>query len=191
MAPFQQVQVFYNGTIKIIQIDMISPSQEFPPLNSIHIFTPNTCFSFTNAPPEPSSPDTPVSSQFTYDNIGGLEEEIKLVRETLDFSLHTPTKFAKYNITPPRGILLFGPPGTGKTLIARAAASQSNAHFIIINGPEHVSGVIGESEAKLREIFKEARDNSPSIIFIDEIDSLCPKRSDVCVVCHYMLIIYM
>ncbi|RNJ76268.1 MAG: AAA family ATPase [Nitrosopumilus sp. B06] len=117
--------------------------------------------------------------QVTYEDIGGLTDEIKKVREMIELPLRHPEIFEKLGIEAPKGVLLYGPPGTGKTLLAKAVANESNAHFISISGPEIMSKFYGESEARLREIFKEAREKSPSIIFIDEIDSIAPKREEV------------
>ena len=115
----------------------------------------------------------------SYEDIGGLKDEMQKVREMIELPLRHPEIFEKLGIEAPKGVLLFGPPGTGKTLLAKAVASESNAHFISISGPEIMSKFYGESEARLREIFKEARDKAPSIIFIDEIDSIAPKREEV------------
>ncbi|XP_059500436.1 ATPase family gene 2 protein homolog A isoform X3 [Stegostoma tigrinum] len=115
-------------------------------------------------------------SQITYDMIGGLDNQLKIIREIIELPLKQPQLFKSYGIVPPRGILLFGPPGTGKTLIARAVANEVGAHVSIINGPEIMSKYFGESEARLRHIFAEARQRQPSIIFIDELDAICPKR---------------
>jgi transitional endoplasmic reticulum ATPase len=117
--------------------------------------------------------------QVTYEDIGGINNEIKKVREMIELPLRHPEIFEKLGIEAPKGVLLYGPPGTGKTLLAKAVANESNAHFISISGPEIMSKFYGESEARLREIFKEAREKSPSIIFIDEIDSIAPKREEV------------
>jgi len=117
--------------------------------------------------------------QVTYEDIGGLKEEIQKVREMIELPLRHPEIFEKLGIEAPKGVLLYGPPGTGKTLLAKAVANESNAHFISISGPEIMSKFYGESEARLREIFKEAKEKSPSIIFIDEIDSIAPKREEV------------
>jgi transitional endoplasmic reticulum ATPase len=117
--------------------------------------------------------------QVAYEDIGGLTDEIKKVREMIELPLRHPEIFEKLGIEAPKGVLLYGPPGTGKTLLAKAVANESNAHFISISGPEIMSKFYGESEARLREIFKEAKDKSPSIIFIDEIDSIAPKREEV------------
>jgi len=114
-----------------------------------------------------------------YEDIGGLKEEIQKVREMIELPLRHPEIFEKLGIEAPKGILLHGPPGTGKTLLAKAVANETNAHFINISGPEIMSKFYGESEARLREIFKESREKAPSIIFIDEIDSIAPKREEV------------
>jgi transitional endoplasmic reticulum ATPase len=114
-----------------------------------------------------------------YEDIGGLKEEIQKVREMIELPLRHPEIFEKLGIEAPKGVLLYGPPGTGKTLLAKAVANESNAHFISISGPEIMSKFYGESEARLREIFKEAKEKAPSIIFIDEIDSIAPKREEV------------
>src|SRR3989475_6927280 len=117
--------------------------------------------------------------QVTYEDIGGLKDEIQKVREMIELPLRHPEIFEKLGVEAPKGVLLYGPPGTGKTLLAKAVATESNSHFIPISGPEIMSKFYGESEAGLREIFKEAKEKSPSIIFIDEIDSIAPKREEV------------
>jgi transitional endoplasmic reticulum ATPase len=117
--------------------------------------------------------------QFSYEDIGGLKDELQRLRETIELPLKHPELFQKLGIEPPKGVLLYGPPGTGKTLIAKAVASESGAHFIHIAGPEVISKYYGESEQKLRDIFDEARENPPAIIFIDELDSIAPRREDV------------
>jgi transitional endoplasmic reticulum ATPase len=120
-----------------------------------------------------------TASAVAYEDIGGLRDVIQRVREMIELPLRHPEIFEKLGIEAPKGILLHGPPGTGKTLLAKAVANESNSHFISISGPEIMSKFYGESEARLREIFKEARDKAPSIIFIDEIDSIAPKREEV------------
>jgi transitional endoplasmic reticulum ATPase len=117
--------------------------------------------------------------QVTYEDIGGLKEEIQKVREMIELPLRHPEIFEKLGIEAPKGVLLYGPPGTGKTLLAKAVANETSAHFISISGPEIMSKFYGESEARLREIFKEAKENAPSIMFVDEIDSIAPKREEV------------
>ena len=114
----------------------------------------------------------------TYEDIGGLKDVIQKVREMIELPLKHPEIFEKLGIEPPKGVLLYGPPGTGKTLLAKAVANEANAHFIAINGPEIMSKYYGESEERLREVFKEAEENAPAIIFIDEIDAIAPKREE-------------
>jgi len=115
----------------------------------------------------------------SYEDIGGLTDEIRKVREMIELPMRHPEIFEKLGVEAPKGVLLFGVPGTGKTLLAKAVANESNAHFISISGPEIMSKFYGESEARVREIFKEAREKAPSIVFIDEIDSIAPKREEV------------
>jgi transitional endoplasmic reticulum ATPase len=115
----------------------------------------------------------------TYEDIGGLRDEIQKVREIIELPLRHPELFVRLGVEAPKGVLLHGPPGTGKTLLAKAVANESNANFYTIGGPEIVSKFYGESEERLREIFKQAEENAPSIIMIDEIDSIAPKREEV------------
>ena len=114
----------------------------------------------------------------TYEEVGGLRHEVKAMREIVELPLRHPELFARLGVEPHSGILLYGPPGCGKTLIAKVLASESEANMYLINGPEIMNKYYGETEAKLRDIFKEAKDNSPSIIFIDEIDAIAPKREE-------------
>jgi len=116
--------------------------------------------------------------RISYEDIGGLDEEIKKVREMIELPLRHPELFQKIGVEAPKGVLLHGPPGTGKTLLAKAVASETNAHFMTISGPEIMSKYYGESESNIRDIFKEAEENAPSIIFIDELDSIAPKRDE-------------
>ncbi len=120
-----------------------------------------------------------TAPSISYEDIGGLHQEIMKIREMVELPLKFPQLFEKLGIDPPKGVLLHGPPGCGKTLVARAVANESAAHFIVINGPEIMSKFYGESEQRLRSIFKDAEDNSPSIVFIDELDAIAPKREDV------------
>ena len=117
-------------------------------------------------------------SRITYEEVGGLQEEIKVMREIVELPLRHPELFIRLGIEPHSGILLYGPPGCGKTLLAKVLASESEATMYSINGPEIMNKYYGETEAKLRDIFKEAKENSPSIIFIDEIDAIAPKREE-------------
>lgn len=117
--------------------------------------------------------------RITYDDLGGLKKEVQKIREMVELPMRHPEIFDKIGIEAPKGVLLYGPPGTGKTLLAKALAGETNAHFTSISGPEIMGKYYGESEERLREIFKQAEENTPSIIFIDEIDSIAPKRDEV------------
>ncbi len=128
---------------------------------------------------EPASEILEEVSRISYEDIGGLSEQLGKIREMIELPLKHPELFERLGITPPKGVILFGPPGTGKTLIARAVANESGANFHSINGPEIMSKYYGQSEQKLREIFTKAEETAPSIIFIDEIDSIAPKREEV------------
>ncbi len=123
--------------------------------------------------------DSAKGTGITYEDIGGLQDEVDHVREMIELPMRHPEVFQRLGIEPPKGILMYGPPGTGKTLIAKAVANESGAHFLYIAGPEIMGKYYGESEQRLRDIFEEAEEKSPSIIFIDEIDSIAPKREDV------------
>ena len=115
----------------------------------------------------------------TYDDLGGLKNEVQKIREMVELPMRHPEIFEKIGVEAPRGVLLYGPPGTGKTLLARAVAGETNAHFTYLGGPEIMGRYHGESEERIREVFKRAEDNAPSIVFIDEIDSIAPKRDEV------------
>ena len=117
--------------------------------------------------------------EITYEDIGGLSEEIRKIREMVEIPLKHPEIFRKLGIEPPKGVLLHGSPGTGKTLLAKAVANESDANFILLNGPEIMSKFYGESEKKIRDIFEEAEKTAPAIIFIDELDAIAPKREEV------------
>ena len=124
-------------------------------------------------------PELEMPSRTTYEDIGGLEEEIRRIREMVELPLRHPEIFQRLGIDPPKGVLLHGPPGCGKTLLARAVANESDANFYAINGPEIMSKFYGESEARMRKMFEDAEKNAPSILFIDEIDAIAPKRGEV------------
>ncbi len=127
--------------------------------------------------------EKPVSevkvSRITYEDIGGLHDEIQRIREMVELPLKHPELFKRLGIDPPKGVLLHGPPGCGKTLIAKAVANEADAHFVAINGPEIMSKYYGESEQRLREVFEEAKQHAPAIVFIDELDAIAPKREEV------------
>jgi transitional endoplasmic reticulum ATPase len=165
------VMVPYFGGRLTFQIIGITPP---PAVDTAAIVTNKTTFTITEK--DEALRGMP---QVSYEDIGGLRDEMQKVREMIELPLRHPEIFEKLGIEAPKGVLLFGPPGTGKTLLAKAVASESNSHFISISGPEIMSKFYGESEARLREIFKEAREKAPTIIFIDEIDSIAPKREEV------------
>lgn len=158
---------FFGGKDRFFRVEATSPS-------SALIINQNTKFILRK-------PDYTIedSARVSYEQIGGLENELKLVREMVELPLRHKDLFEKLGIEAPKGVLLYGPPGTGKTLIARAIASESKLHFIRVNGPEIIHKYYGESEARLREIFEEANRKAPSVIFIDEIDAIAPKRANV------------
>jgi transitional endoplasmic reticulum ATPase len=165
------VMVPYFGGRLTFQVIEVTPAS-----SDAVLVTQKTAFNITTA--GQTSADRGMHI-IAYEDIGGLKDEIQKVREMIELPLRHPEIFEKLGIEAPKGVLLFGPPGTGKTLLAKAVANESNSHFISISGPEIMSKFYGESEARLREIFKEAREKSPSIIFIDEIDSIAPKREEV------------
>ena len=114
-----------------------------------------------------------------YEDIGGLGKELQRIREMIELPLKYPAVFDRLGVEPPKGVLLYGPPGTGKTLIARVVAAETNAAFFVINGPEIINKFYGESESRLRSVFQEAQRRAPSVIFIDELDALAPKRAEM------------
>ncbi len=141
------------------------------------IITENTQLKVTSKAVEITEADERIP-EVTYEDIGGLTEEITKIREMVELPLKNPEIFEALGITPPKGVLLHGPPGTGKTLLAKAVATETNANFILVNGPELLSKFYGETEKKIRNLFEEAEKNAPSIIFIDEIDAIAPKREE-------------
>ncbi len=155
-------------------IDLVATSVK--PVKEVALITSSTEIKISEKPAKEGSSGIPT---VTYEDIGGLKEEIRKIREMVELPLRHPELFEKLGIEPPKGVLLYGPPGTGKTLLAKAVANEANAHFIYLSGPEIMSKYYGQSEENLREIFKEAQENAPSIIFIDEIDSIAPKRDEV------------
>jgi len=154
------------------KMDMIVTA--FSPTGDAAIMSPKTQVKISDKPA--ANGDVPKVS---YDDIGGLGDAVKKIREMVELPLRHPELFKRLGVEAPKGVLLHGPPGTGKTMLAKAVAGETSSNFITIGGPEIVSKFYGESEGKLREIFKEAEENAPSIIFIDEIDSIAPKRDEV------------
>lgn len=142
---------------------------------------PNACINpnYVEGDPVKREDEENNLSEVGYDDIGGCRKQMAQIRELVELPLRHPQLFKSIGIKPPRGILLYGPPGTGKTLMARAVANETGAFFFLINGPEIMSKMAGESESNLRKAFEEAEKNSPAIIFIDEIDSIAPKREKV------------
>ncbi|KAL6475915.1 hypothetical protein MHYP_G00144140 [Metynnis hypsauchen] len=138
----------------------------------------STRLSFRHIQTQSTEDEGQERAKVTYSMIGGLSAQLQVIRETIELPLRHPEIFQKYGIPPPRGVLLYGPPGTGKTMIGRAVANEVGAHMTVINGPEIMSKFYGETEARLRQIFAEASKRQPAIIFIDELDALCPKREE-------------
>lgn len=160
-----EISVVILGNPMDFRIEKIAP-------RSIAKIERNTKLNILAESPQDKKP------RVTYEEVGGLKEQINRLREIVELPLRQPEIFARLGIEPHNGILMYGSPGCGKTLIAKALASESEANFYIVNGPEIVNKYYGETEARLRDIFKEARDTSPSIIFIDEIDAIAPKREE-------------
>jgi len=158
------------GAVKLF-VSETNPAKEITTINEDTelVFDPRASF---------REKEEVLSLNVNYEDIGGLGEEIKKVREMIELPLKHPEIFERLGIEPPKGVLLHGPPGTGKTLLAKAVASETQAHFILINGPEVMSKFYGESEANLRKKFEEAEQNAPSIIFLDEIDAIATKREE-------------
>jgi len=169
--PLDRGQKIRVETVNTPMAFVVTVTQPIGPV----IVTRNTRLMLKEKPAE----QLPGDEQVSYEDIGGLKREIGLMREMIELPLRHPELFQKLGIDPPAGMMLYGPPGTGKTMIAKAVASETEANFLSISGPEIVSKYYGESEQKLREIFDEAEKEAPSIVFIDEIDSIAPKRDEV------------
>ncbi|WP_332450537.1 CDC48 family AAA ATPase [Methanoculleus sp.] len=168
----QHVRVNILGNPLTFVIAKVAPK-------GIAIVTDSTEIELKETPYEPKEGRREIAGDVHYEDIGGLDRELQLVREMIELPLRHPELFERLGVEPPKGVLLYGPPGTGKTLIAKAVANEVDAHFITLSGPEIMSKYYGESEERLREVFDEAQENAPSIIFIDEIDSIAPKREEV------------
>ena len=167
----QTVRVDVIGNPITLVIAKVTPK-------GIAVVTEDTEIELKETPYKPGEGKKKEVSDVHYEDIGGLFRELEMVREMIELPLRHPELFERLGIEPPKGVLLYGPPGTGKTLIAKAVANEVDAHFITISGPEIMSKYYGESEGKLRELFEEAQENAPAIIFIDELDSIAPKRED-------------
>ncbi len=179
LTQIMEGRVFSKGDVLTLnvmsnKIDLVVTS--FTPSAEAVIMTSSTEVKVSEKPAKPSSMEVPKVS---YDDIGGLGNEVNKIREMVELPLKHPELFKRLGVEAPKGVLLHGPPGTGKTMLAKAVAGETSSNFISIGGPEIMSKFYGESEGKLREIFKEAEENAPSIIFIDEIDSIAPKRNEV------------
>jgi transitional endoplasmic reticulum ATPase len=159
---------FGLGDLKFLVVDCV-------PAKKPVLITENTQVIFN---PEAVEIKEEREIDVTYEDIGGLDEELKKIREMVELPLKHPEIFERLGIEPPKGVLLHGPPGTGKTLLAKAVANETNSNFILINGPEIMSKYYGQSEENLRKKFEEAEKNAPSIIFIDEIDAIASKREE-------------
>ena len=178
MSSLYQDHVFTTGDTVIVSTQMGSKIQLIvtgtKPSKPV-IVTENTLFKLGNM----TKPKDLSIPRITYDELGGLKNEVQKIREMVELPMRHPELFEKIGVEAPKGVLLYGPPGTGKTLLAKAVAGETNAHFISISGPEIMGKHYGESEERIREIFTQAEENAPSIIFIDEIDSIAPKRDEV------------
>ncbi|KAJ1960599.1 AAA+-type ATPase [Dipsacomyces acuminosporus] len=178
VRPGQLVDVSINGARRRLCVDSVYAGSSAEPLGESEGAIVSRDTTQVSIKKSKASATSNQAAAATYNSIGGLDQEIAEVRKLVETSLKEPQIFAEYGLQPPRGVLLFGPPGTGKTLIARAVAAESQAFVHVINGAEIMNKFYGETESKLREMFDEARKHSPSIIFIDEIDALCPMRSE-------------
>ena len=179
LAQTMEGRAFAKGDVLTLnvmgnKIDLVVTS--FAPSGEGVMMTSTTEVKVTDTPVNPSNLEIPKVS---YDDLGGLSAEVSKIREMIELPLRHPELFKRLGVEAPKGVLLHGPPGTGKTMLAKAVAGETSSNFISIGGPEIMSKFYGESEGKLREIFKEAEENAPSIIFIDEIDSIAPKRDEV------------
>jgi len=167
----QRLRVNVLGNPLTFVISKVSPK-------GAAIFGDESTIELKETPYEPGEGKRGEVADIHYEDIGGLSRELEMVREMIELPLRHPELFERLGIEPPKGVLLYGPPGTGKTLIAKAVANEVDAHFVSLSGPEIMSKYYGESEERLREVFQEAQENAPAIIFIDELDSIAPKREE-------------
>ncbi|XP_037833238.1 ATPase family protein 2 homolog isoform X2 [Kryptolebias marmoratus] len=177
-APFTPTSVCPEGSLSPEQVENPStaPPAGFLSTDTFYSLSCSTKVTFRSREGLKGPEEEAQRSKVTYSMIGGLSSQLDIIRETIELPLKRPELFSNYGIPPPRGVLLYGPPGTGKTMIARAIANEVGAHMVVINGPEIMSKFYGETEGRLRQIFTEASQRQPAIIFIDELDALCPKR---------------
>ncbi|MDR0508438.1 MAG: CDC48 family AAA ATPase [Candidatus Methanoplasma sp.] len=179
LSKVMEGRVFAKGDVLTLnvmgnKIDLVVTS--FSPSGEAVTMTTSTDVKISEKPASVTEMEVP---QVSYDDLGGLSNEVAKIREMIELPLRHPELFKRLGVEAPKGVLLHGPPGTGKTMLAKAVAGETSSNFISLGGPEIMSKFYGESEGKLREIFKEAEENAPSIIFIDEIDSIAPKRDEV------------
>uniref|UniRef100_A0A3Q1H0D9 non-chaperonin molecular chaperone ATPase n=1 Tax=Acanthochromis polyacanthus TaxID=80966 RepID=A0A3Q1H0D9_9TELE len=177
-AESAETAVSLESSLSLEQAEKVSiaPSAGALSTDTFYCLACSTKVSFKSRAGKPDPDAENKRSKVTYSMIGGLSSQLDVIRETIELPLKRPELFSNFGIPPPRGVLLYGPPGTGKTMIGRAIANEVGAHMTVINGPEIMSKFYGETEARLRQIFTEASQRQPAIIFIDELDALCPKR---------------
>jgi len=195
LAPTQEVRIIASGYDRILKKNFLGRPLTIGDSIWISVFGSGFVYKVIDTTPRGTVKVTdftqivlkekPVKTELgglpsvTYDDIGGLDEPIRKVREMVELPMRHPELFRKLGIVPPKGVLLYGPPGTGKTMLAKAVASETQAHFISVNAPEVMSKFVGEAEERIRQLFKDAEENAPAIIFIDEIDAIAPKRTEV------------
>ncbi|MFH1752388.1 MAG: CDC48 family AAA ATPase [archaeon] len=195
LAPTQEVRIVATGYDRILKRDFLGKPLTKGDEVLISVFGAAFTYIVTKTDPkgitkvtdatqfilkeEPVKGEIDKLPRIAYEDIGGLNEKVIKIRELIELPMRHPELFQKLGIDPPKGVLFYGPPGTGKTLLAKAVANETQANFILVNGPQIISKFVGEAEERIRQIFKEAEEHSPSIIFIDEIDAIAPKRDEV------------
>ncbi|MDO8427730.1 MAG: CDC48 family AAA ATPase [Candidatus Diapherotrites archaeon] len=194
LAPTQEVRIIASGYNRVLKKSFLGRPLSKGDTVWISVFGSGFVYKVVNTKPagiikvtdftqfvlkEKPVKDAEGVGNVAYEDIGGMKEQVMKVRELVELPMRHPELFRRLGINPPKGILLFGPPGCGKTLLAKAVANETNAHFISVNAPEIMSKFVGEAEERVRQIFKDAEENNPSIIFIDEIDAIAPKRDEV------------
>ncbi len=195
LAPTQEVRIIASGYDRILKKTFIGRPITKGDNVWISVFGSGFIYSVVDTNPrgtvkvtdftqfvlreEPVKEAVEAIGRIAYEDIGGLDEQVQKVREMIELPMRHPELFRKLGIDPPKGVLLYGPPGTGKTLLAKAVANETAAHFISVNAPAIMSKFVGEAEERIRQMFKEAEENAPSIIFIDELDAIAPKREEV------------